>query len=108
MNYKIDENDGTVNIALPVRLYFDEAAVIREAAMTLIDQGKLKFFFDFSNVAYIDSSGLSMLVALHRAVQGHGGKIAVEGLTGTVREIFRMTKLDKLFENEQQLERNEG
>lgn len=97
MKYKIHERDGKVIIPMPVRIFDEDAAALRELTMNLVAQDKLHFLFDFNGVRYIDSSGLSILVALHKKVHPLGGDVTIHGLEGTVLELFQITHMDKLF-----------
>ena len=54
---------------------------------------------DFRDVAFVDSSGLGVLVgALKRLREGGGGTVAVVGAQDAVRKVFEITGLDSLFE----------
>jgi anti-anti-sigma factor len=52
---------------------------------------------DLTDVAYIDSLGLSTLVAEFRQKPPRG-KIVLFGLTEYVREVFEITKMSLMFE----------
>jgi anti-sigma B factor antagonist len=52
---------------------------------------------DFTDVEYIDSSGLATLIEYLRAAGPHGGKIALFGLQENVRTIFDLVRLGELF-----------
>ncbi|MDQ6764831.1 MAG: STAS domain-containing protein [Verrucomicrobiota bacterium] len=52
---------------------------------------------DLSNVSYIDSSGLAVLIEGMQNVAAYGGKFALAGLQKTVRPIFEIARLDQVF-----------
>ncbi len=52
---------------------------------------------DLSNVSYIDSSGLAVLIEGMQNVAAYGGKFALAGLQETVRPIFEIARLDQVF-----------
>jgi anti-anti-sigma factor len=52
---------------------------------------------DLTDVAYIDSLGLSTLVAEYRQ-KPSTGKIVMFGLTEYVREVFEITRMSVMFE----------
>lgn len=53
--------------------------------------------FLFAEVSFMDSSGIGVLIGRYKLVQRLGGKIAVACPSECVREIFRLSALDKLF-----------
>ena len=52
---------------------------------------------DFSEVSYIDSSGLATLIEYVRECAGFSGKFALIGLQKKVRTIFDLVRLNELF-----------
>ena len=53
--------------------------------------------FSFAQVSFMDSSGIGVLIGRYKLVQRLGGKIVVACPSDRVREIFRLSALDKLF-----------
>jgi anti-anti-sigma factor len=53
---------------------------------------------DFTQVKYLDSSALGMLVLLAKKFAPNQVKISIVGATGTAKEIIEMANLAKLFE----------
>ncbi|MDR3560619.1 MAG: STAS domain-containing protein [Negativicutes bacterium] len=97
MGCTVSEKDGVVVITPSDRVYSEEAAFIRQTAMELVEQGKVRFLFDFSRVKYIDSSGLGVLIALNKRASALGGTVVIQGLKGMVGELFDLTSLNKIF-----------
>jgi anti-sigma B factor antagonist len=52
---------------------------------------------DLTNVTYIDSSGLAVLVVGMQQVKEYGGKFALVGLQSDVRSILETARLDQFF-----------
>ncbi len=98
MRQEINIQDGQVFVNLYGSLYVEEAAVLRQKLLTHIDKGYNRFIVNLSNIDYIDSSGLGVLVAIHKRSLQHGGSVAISGLKGTVKELFELTRLNKVFE----------
>jgi anti-sigma B factor antagonist len=79
----------------------DETTVkaIAEELMQIADQSyKLKLLLDFSNVEYLSSAVLGKLVALHKKITEGKGQLKLCAIKPAIREVFKITKLDKLFE----------
>jgi anti-anti-sigma factor len=53
--------------------------------------------FDISQVPYMDSAGLGLLVNFYVAAQKNGRKMAVAGTTPRIMALFEMTKVDSLM-----------
>ena len=52
---------------------------------------------DFSDVGYIDSSGLATLIEMLQRLKKSGGKLCFSSMSEKVKNVFEITKLDKLF-----------
>ena len=63
-----------------------------------IEKEHKNFIIDFAGVDYIDSSGLGMLVAIRKRALENGGSIVIKGLHGLIKDLFVLTRLDKVFE----------
>ena len=57
-----------------------------------------QFVFDFRHVPYLSSSTLGMLIGLHRRIVQRQGRLKLAGIKPEVMEVFRVTKLDTVFE----------
>ena len=51
---------------------------------------------DLSAVSFIDSTGLGAIIALRKALPD-GGELAVCGASESVENLFRLTRLNKVF-----------
>jgi anti-sigma B factor antagonist len=56
-----------------------------------------RLLLDFSDVNYIDSSGLATLIEYFQEVQGFGGKLALASLSSRVRNVFEIVRLQEIF-----------
>ena len=74
-----------------------ESQVVGEAFDRLIADGCTSIAVDMSRVEIITSDGLGVLIRARKAVGDHGGKFVLSGLTGNIRDVFKMTRLDKIF-----------
>lgn len=53
--------------------------------------------FDISQVPYMDSAGLGLLVNFYVAAQKNGRKMAVVGVTHRIMALFELTKVNSLL-----------
>ncbi len=96
---KIDTviNNGQVIVTLEGSMYVEEAAILREKLLSFMEAGHTQIVIKFHHVEYIDSSGLGVLVAIQkRALQIKGG-VTIVGAHGVVKELFELTRLNKVF-----------
>jgi anti-sigma B factor antagonist len=72
---------------------------IRVSLATLIAKKPAHLVVDLSQVSYIDSSGLAVLIEAMQNVGSYGGKFALSGLQESVRPIFEIARLPYLDYN---------
>lgn len=63
----------------------------------LVDDGHVALALDISEVGFVDSSGLGVLVAIHRHAEAHGGSFVVESVPPQVQRLFQITRLGELL-----------
>ncbi len=56
-----------------------------------------KMIIDLSNVEFMDSSGIGMILGRYREIKERGGKIALTGIKGNMERIFNMSGLYKII-----------
>jgi anti-sigma B factor antagonist len=72
--------------------------IIGEQLFSLVDElGRRKILLNFQNVEFLSSAALGKLITLNRKLQGVGGRLVMCGIAKEIREVFEITKLDKLF-----------
>ena len=64
----------------------------------LLQENHRKVIFDLSNVNFLDSSGIGILVMCHAKLKKAGGSLRIAGAQGMVRQIIEMTNVNKLIE----------
>ena len=55
---------------------------------------------DFTNLKYISSVGLGILVSTQRRLESGGHKLSIVGASDHIRELFRITRFDILIDIE--------
>lgn len=90
-------NPDVWSIAPQGRIDSAGARSIEEAFANLFEQGAALFVVDFSEVSYMASAGLRVLmISLKRAKQTNGD-VRLAALNPRVKETLRMSGLDTLF-----------
>ena len=57
-----------------------------------------KLLLDFSNVEHLSSAALGVLIKLNRQVADAGGRLKLSDISPPIFEVFRITRLNKLFD----------
>ena len=63
----------------------------------LLLKGQKQFVLDITSLAYVDSSGLGMLVSCLTNVKKAGGNLKCAGANPRIRRIFAMTGVDTMM-----------
>lgn len=78
----------------------------------LLNEGCRLCVFDFSQVEYINSPGIAILIQVVSAMREKGGSIGVYGLNDHYKKIFKMVGLSQYIEQgdtlEEVLQKNHG
>ena len=81
--------EGEIDLHVSPRISASLSAMIGEKPKQVV--------VDLTNVSYIDSSGLAVLIEGMQNVEAYGGKFALAGLQASVRPIFEIARLDQVF-----------
>lgn len=73
------------------------ASQLRETLRELAESGERKVLLNLADVAFMDSTGLGSLAAASELLRGRGGQLRVVNVTGPVRHVFQITRLNKIF-----------
>ena len=86
----IKKTDGTtLEIALEGRLDTMTAPELETELKQTLDSAE-KLVLDFSNLEYISSAGLRVLLSAHKSMSGKGG-MKVKNVNEIVNEVFEVT-----------------
>ena len=81
--------------------------LLRDYSDRLIEAGNIRHIvFDFTDVDFMDSSGIGMVLGRNRKMEFLGGKTYVTGISPSVDRIFSMSGLYRIISKYQ--ERNEA
>lgn len=73
------------------------ATDFKEQMAELIASGHTKIILDLARVEFIDSSGLGAIVSSLKRMGGRGD-LVVCGLQDTILTMFRLTRMDRVFQ----------
>ena len=70
---------------------------VRASLRAIIDQKPKRLVVDLSNVPYVDSSGLAVLIGAMQSLEHEGGIFMLAGAQQAVRLILESARLDQYF-----------
>jgi anti-sigma B factor antagonist len=70
---------------------------VTESLNAMIKKKPERIVIDLSRATYIDSAGVAALILAMQEVEGYGGKFFLSGLQETIRSIFEISRLDRVF-----------
>ena len=89
--------EGTTRLILAGELDAASAAYLSEQLRQVTADLKIDFSIDVGLVTFIDSTGLSLLVSLHKKVGAFGHTLSVRDPTPPTRRLFQITGLDEVL-----------
>ena len=89
--------NGIIQMQLTGKIYVERATKIREQAFTYFEQGYKDFIIDLGEVEHIDSTGLGVLIAIQKRSVQNNGNVTLKNVKGTVKQLFELTRLTKVF-----------
>lgn len=94
---KTEHVDDVLIIELPARLNAAGIATIEQELADTINRHRGKVLADMSEVNFVASLALRMLLTNLRTIQPLGGDLRLYGLQPQIAEIFRKSRFDTLF-----------
>ncbi len=73
------------------------APKLRDTIRELVDEGRYRIVVDLEGVAFLDSTGLGVLVGGLKRVKNHQGELGIICNQERILRIFRITGLTKVF-----------
>ncbi|NVM02445.1 MAG: STAS domain-containing protein [Candidatus Helarchaeota archaeon] len=99
MNIRVSSKSNEVSIISiegDVDLY--SSPKVREKISRLIEKRVPVIMINLKGVRYMDSSGIATFIEGFQKIRKYKGKLIFYNLQTLVRDVFKMTKLEKIFE----------
>jgi anti-sigma B factor antagonist len=81
-----------------------ETEALREKVRSLMEAGHTHLILNLEDVNYVDSVGLSTLVASYTSARKQGGDVKLLKLTKRIHDLLQITRLSTVFETFDTLE----
>ena len=92
-----DENDKLVlDLSGDLDVYSEEE--FKSLIEDEIETVNKDILIDIKNLDYLDSTGLGSLIFILKEIEKDGHKIVIENLNNSILKLFKITKLEDMFE----------
>ncbi len=99
MKIKQEIKDGVMVIRLSGKVISGpDLMELKTVFQTAVNNEKGNVLLDLGHVAWMDSSGLGVLVSGHTSLTREGSRMAILNATKKIHELFIITKLITIFE----------
>lgn len=98
LTYAITDENGVAIVNLAGDLNMFSAPDLRSNLVKKFESGINLFIFNLTDLAFVDSSGIGVLVSfVSLARKRQGAKVVLCGLNAQIRNIFEVTRLLSVF-----------
>ena len=97
MDFAIHNNNSNVRIVIRGQFTFTDNQKFKSILEIIDQEGLHSLDLDFSEVSFIDSAGLGMLLLLRDRCQNKHITISINSAHGQVEKVFLISKFDQLF-----------
>lgn len=94
---KKNVEDDVLQIVFEQDVTADRVESLKNELLIEVGQGHVKIAIDMSAVELIDSSGVSLLIALQNSVASESGSLSVNNLSDNLVNMFKIMGLDRHF-----------
>ncbi|BBM83106.1 STAS domain-containing protein [Candidatus Uabimicrobium amorphum] len=98
---KIEEEKNFTIVSFFDTVILDETNITtfaEELVSVIKSRQKINLVIDFANIEFLSSAVLGKLVKIRKIVKKQGGKLKLCGLRTNLMQIFKVTKLHKVFD----------
>lgn len=96
--FDVTRSSDETTLVVRGSLDINSAPKLAEEIDRIVAHKPAKVTCDLSALELIDSSGVAALVKLYKGVRGHGGKLAIVGTRDQPLAIFKLLRMDKVFD----------
>lgn len=97
MQYESAERNGVIDVTLHGRITYSDHPSFRNVIAQVRESSAQKVVFDLSDVEFIDSAGLGMLLMVRDTATQRKAPVVLRRPRGQVARIFSSSKFETLF-----------
>jgi anti-sigma B factor antagonist len=95
---KIEANNDRLLVSDIAELTAANAASSKDEIKAALKDEHKQVDLDLSTTGFVDSSGLGVLISLHKAMSARDGKLRIINPADSIQQILELTRLHRLFE----------
>ena len=97
MEMSVNQQDDKVTISITGSIDERGAEEMKRLFLDMEISTLKEVLLDFSGVTFIGSAGIGKLLLLYKNLVVHGGTITIEKMSKDIYTMFKVVKLDKIF-----------
>ena len=97
MTLNEEKNGKIVVLGLSGKVDIDGSKIFLERVTQILDAGERYILIDFTDVAYINSTGLRALILVAKRLAGDAGKLVLAGVSDQIQKVFKISGLSSIF-----------
>jgi anti-sigma B factor antagonist len=99
INVKYTDNASIVTFTDERILEENDIRALQKSIMPVIEQAEqLNLILDFSNVRFLSSAVLGLLIRISKKVYEHDSRLRLCSINPKIYEVFKITRLTKIFD----------
>jgi anti-sigma B factor antagonist/stage II sporulation protein AA (anti-sigma F factor antagonist) len=97
LQIELDEIDQLLILRLDGRLDAATAPILDRKLQTLMEEGHIKVALDFSDLDYLSSAGMRVLLSESRKIHAKKGVFLLFSLSSEIEEVLKMAGFDRVL-----------
>ena len=93
----VEKKEGATVINLQGRIDAANSNQIHERIMDEVERGANRIIINFSEVSYISSAGLRILIYASKALKKNSASLVICSMSSSIEKIFQISGLTSLF-----------
>ena len=98
MEMSVEEHGVALVVRPRGRLDGTSSPVFEQQLLAHVDRGASSVVLDFSELQYISSAGLRVLLVVARRLRGANGRLVMCGIGASLRDAFEISGLTTIFD----------
>ena len=97
LEIKVEEIDSIIILRLLGRIDASSSAILQDKMKVLINENRYVILLDFSNIDYLSSAGLRVLLSFTKKCREAKGRLGIFNISDDVMEVIKLTGFDKIL-----------
>jgi len=98
MEIKETRKDAIAIMEVSGRLDAGTSPVLEQKFLSVLDRGDKDIVIDFSDLQYISSAGLRILLMAAKRTSANGGRLALCAMKDNIRNVFEISGFTAIFQ----------